>query len=55
MNKVVCDLNSFFEKVVKELSNHSLDMKDHQQQKVREQDDLKKRIQESKLKMMTVV
>ncbi len=37
MNKVVCDLNGFLEKMVKELNNHSLDMKEHQQLKVKEQ------------------
>ena len=35
MNKVVCDLGNFFEKIIKELSNQSLDMIEHQQQKVK--------------------
>lgn len=55
MNKVVCDLNGFLEKMTKELNNYTLDMKDHQQQKVKEQDDLKRRIQDAKVKMMTIV
>lgn len=55
MNKVVGDLNGFLDKMIKELNNYSLDMKDHQQQKWKEQDDLKKRIQEAKIKMMTIV
>lgn len=55
MNKVVGDLSGFFEKTVKELNNHCLDMKEHQTQKVKEQDELKKRIHEAKSKMMTIV
>ena len=55
INKVVGDLSGFFEKVVKELNNHTLDMKEHQQSKVKDQENLKKRIGEAKAKMMTVV
>ena len=55
MNKVVGDLSAFFEKTVKELNNHTLDMKEHQSHKVKEQEDLKKRIYEAKNKMMTIV
>ena len=44
MNKVVSDLSTFFEKIVKELNNNSVDMKEHQQHKWKEQEDLKKRI-----------
>ena len=33
MNKVVGDLSGFFEKMVKELTNHCMDMKEHQNQK----------------------
>jgi hypothetical protein len=55
MNKVINDLSSFFEKIVKELNNHTSDMKEHQQNKWKEQEELKKRIFEAKNKMMTVV
>ena len=55
MNKVINDLSSFFEKMVKELNSHSGDMKEHQQNKWKEQEELKKRIFEAKTKMLTVV
>ena len=55
MNKVIGDLSTFFEKIVKELNNHSVDMKEHQQHKWKEQEELKKRIFEAKSKMLTVV
>lgn len=55
MNKAVGDLSSFFEKTTKELNNHMMDMREHQQVKWKEQEDLKKRIFEAKTKMLTVV
>lgn len=41
--------------MVKELNNHTLDMREHQQSKVKDQENLKKRIGEAKAKMLTVV
>lgn len=49
------DLSGFFEKMVKELNNHTLDMREHQQSKAKDQENLKKRIGEAKAKMLTVV
>lgn len=37
IHKVVGDLNSFFEKFVKELNNHVTDIREHQSQKGKEQ------------------
>ena len=41
--------------MVKELNSHASDMKEDQQNKWKEQEELKKRIVEAKTKMMTVV
>lgn len=52
---MVGDLEHFFQQTVKELNNCSLDMKDHQAQRTKEQEDVKKRILETKSKMITIV
>jgi hypothetical protein len=52
---VVNDLDTFFADTIKELNCYTEEVKDHFQERAKEQDELKKKIYEARVKMVTLV
>ncbi len=52
---MVNDLDTFFADTIKELNCYTEEVKDHFQERAKEQDELKKKIYEARVKMVTLV